>query len=339
MKTRTSFVALLLLAPSAASQALIVPTTDTRTVWAHASEGPLGNYVQEDEELIRASGFGLFQAFATAQVSGPNGFADGFAIIDSDIQDTRITVEGSTAGNGSLGPDLCGSGLLIGEVEFDVTAPSYFRFHGFVEGYDQGYGQAYLFDGADNYLGGIFGLAKGVVPFEDTGVMQPGPYRLEFRGNGGYCSPDSYAFTRIDVALDLTPMGTNFCSSSANSSGSAATIGFSGTSSLAANDLVLQGTGGPAGAFGLFVYSPSQGSAPVGDGTLCVGSPFRRLGAPVAADANGNASLALDLGAPPLTTWRGGVDAGSSWHFQWIFRDSVGTGINLSDGLTVNFAM
>lgn len=342
MKTRTQglcpfLITIPFLATTAGAQSLIVPTSDTRTVTAEATEGPYGQPIQQDEETIVAGGFGMFQARASAEVTSPMGFANAFASIQSDILADSITVEGNTAGNGGLGHGFCADAWITGGVVFDVTAPCHFRFHGFVEGYDSGVGQAYLYDSSGTFLGGVFGFAAGVVPFDDSGFLQPGSYSVEFNGNGGYCSPQSYSSTRLDITLDLTPLGDNYCTSSANSSGNAATLGFSGTTMISANDLVLEGSGGPPGTFGLFIFSPTEGATPAGNGTLCVGAPFQRLGSPVVADVNGNSSQAAPTLAGPLSTWMGGVQAGSTWNFQWIFRDSVGAGINLSDGLHLNF--
>lgn len=337
MKTRISLLLVPLLATTAAAQSLIVPTADTRTVSALATEGSTSNPTQQDQEVIVAPGFGLFQDSASASVSSPIGFADCFASIDSEILGDSITVSGNTAGNGGLEGEFCASAFIFGDVDFEVTAPCHFRFYGFVEGYDFGVGEASLYDSSGTYLGGVFGFAAGVVPFDDVGFLQPGSYTVEFRGNGGYCTPNSYSSTRLDITLDLTPMGVNYCTSTANSSGSAAVLGFSGTTSISGNDLTLEGSGGPAGSFGLFIYSPTVASLPVGDGTLCVGGPFRRLGSPVAADANGESRQVVPTLSGPLSTWMGGVQIGSTWNFQWIFRDTIGSGLNLSDGLSLSF--
>jgi predicted outer membrane repeat protein len=130
-------------------------------------------------------------------------------------------------------------------------------------------------------------------------------------------------------------VGVNYCVTSPNSAGPGATIGYTGSTSLAANDFTLTVTGCPPNKAGLFFYGPFQTSAPLGAGIRCVDSPSQRLSL-VNTDANGDASQALDLTVPPAA---GSINAGSVWSFQFWFRDPGfgGFNFNLSDGLEVKF--
>ena len=111
-------------------------------------------------------------------------------------------------------------------------------------------------------------------------------------------------------------------------------MGFSGSASLAANDLALTTSGLPVGTFGVYLYGPTQDNQPAGNGTLCVAQPFGRLGV-VVASAGGTSSLVLDTTNLP----GGAVNTGDTLHFQLWYRDRQGGGAgnNLSDGLQATF--
>ena len=129
----------------------------------------------------------------------------------------------------------------------------------------------------------------------------------------------------------------NFCLSLPNSSGQAGAITFTGSSSVAANDLVLHASACPPGQFGLFFYGSTQVFVPFGSGIRCVGGQLFRLQPPQTVDGSGSASLALDINAPanPL----GQVSVGQTWNYQFWFRDpgDGGAGTNQTDGLEVTF--
>jgi hypothetical protein len=133
-------------------------------------------------------------------------------------------------------------------------------------------------------------------------------------------------------------LGTNYCATAANSAGAGAVISAMGTSSIAANDLVLDS--GPMAPFepGIFYYGPDQIQVPFGDGNRCIGGsagsivrvfPFAQ------ADGSGNLQLAFDNTGPSHVQ----VVPGATLNFQAWFRDPAAgmTGFNLSDGLEVTF--
>ncbi|MBK7874880.1 MAG: LamG domain-containing protein [Planctomycetes bacterium] len=131
----------------------------------------------------------------------------------------------------------------------------------------------------------------------------------------------------------------NYCASTPNSSGHAATMGFTGSLSIAANDARLHVYDAPAGHAGLFFCGREPARLAFLDGYLCI-SPFTpglvRLPPVVVVDGDRHASRALDLAAPPSSVQ---VLPGDVWRFQFWFRDGAagGTGANLSDGLAVRF--
>jgi len=135
---------------------------------------------------------------------------------------------------------------------------------------------------------------------------------------------------------------SNYCTASLNSFGSGAQMGSSGSTSLAANDLVLSVNGALPNKPGLFYYGPAQASAPFGDGTRCVGAGgvgIFRLPPVQIADSLGTVTRAFDLSAPPASSGAGMISEGETWYFQYWYRDVAagGAGFNLSDGLAVDF--
>lgn len=128
---------------------------------------------------------------------------------------------------------------------------------------------------------------------------------------------------------------SNYCSSTVNSSGTNATISSSGSTSVAANDLVLEATGCPSSVQGLFFFGFSEANAPFGNGFRCIGPPFQRLPV-VPTGVLGTVSFPLDLNSPQVG---GAITVGSTAKFQYWFRDQgIGADFNLTDGLSATFA-
>jgi hypothetical protein len=129
---------------------------------------------------------------------------------------------------------------------------------------------------------------------------------------------------------------SNYCSTTPNSTGLFAMISRQGGESVAANNLLLTCADAVPSQFGIFFYGSGTAQVPFGNGTRCVDLPIQRL--PVVSIANdGRASYALDNTTPPTAT--GQITPGSTWHFQFWFRDPLagGSNYNLSDGLSVPF--
>lgn len=129
----------------------------------------------------------------------------------------------------------------------------------------------------------------------------------------------------------------NYCEAIPNSTGSAASIGMSGTTSLEANDLVLTVQGAPGNQLGLFLVGQNPAAIPVGNGTLCIGTPRYRVYPAVVTSASGSVAYPVDYGALP--TGAGELMEGSIWSFQFWFRDPAGGGArtNFTDGLMTGF--
>lgn len=123
----------------------------------------------------------------------------------------------------------------------------------------------------------------------------------------------------------------NYCTSNLNSIGTNATIGFTGTTSVATQDMSVTVSGVLPGKVGLFLYGASQTQLPLGDGFLCVTGGVVRMNPPLVADASGNGSRLVPIAA-------NGITAGSLLNFQYWYRDTASPGtFNLSDGLAVSF--
>lgn len=135
---------------------------------------------------------------------------------------------------------------------------------------------------------------------------------------------------------------TNYCTSTVNSSNNSCVMNYIGTPSLAANDLILVASGAPPGTFGIYFYGAGQTLSAFGDGFRCVsagGAGIFRFNPAQLTSIFGDALRAIDYNAPPANAGAGQLTAGSTWNFQFWFRDvpAGGTGFNLSDGLSITF--
>jgi len=132
-----------------------------------------------------------------------------------------------------------------------------------------------------------------------------------------------------------TCLATSFCQATPNSTGLPAVTSFTGSCSIAANDLSLHVGPLPDG-FGFFFYGQStQPGMPVGNGVLCLGSQLFR--SPPALASGSLLSAPFDLATPPVPAAT--ILSGSTWHFQLVFRDAPagGAGFNFSNGLELSF--
>ena len=139
------------------------------------------------------------------------------------------------------------------------------------------------------------------------------------------------------------PLPMTYCTTSVNTASyRGAQIFYEGTPSVTGADFTLTVDFAVPSQIGLFFYGPNQVQVPFGDGVLCVGAGARgffRL-APVNADANGTAIQALDFSGAPVGSGPGRIDPGSTWNFQYWFRDpgaASTNGFNLSNALQVAF--
>ncbi len=128
---------------------------------------------------------------------------------------------------------------------------------------------------------------------------------------------------------------SNYCFANPNSVNvNGANISILGSTSLAANDLTLLTSSCPTLSFGIYIFGDQQTQVFLGNGFLCVsGTPVYRLGV-AQADIFGTSFLTLDNQNLP-----GGlmINPGDTYNAQLWYRDSVGAGFNLSNGVEINF--
>ena len=135
---------------------------------------------------------------------------------------------------------------------------------------------------------------------------------------------------------------TNYCQTSPNSFGAGATIAPRGIPSIAENFFKVVANDAVPGQVGLFYYGGAAQQVSFGDGFRCVGSGGRgtyRLTPPAPIDGVGFAHHLVDFTIPPAGSGPGKIDPGSTWYFQFWYRDPMGagSGFNLTDGLEVTF--
>ncbi|MFT4539433.1 MAG: hypothetical protein ACI835_001880 [Planctomycetota bacterium] len=132
-----------------------------------------------------------------------------------------------------------------------------------------------------------------------------------------------------------------YCEGVPNSQGDGAHMRFAGSTSVANANAALGVEAAVPGEPGLFYYGASRVGAPFGDGTRCVSAGAYgqfRLGVPLTVASNGTAFKFLSFVSGVGNLNQGDLAAGSSWHFQFWYRDPAGvggSGFNLSDAITI----
>jgi hypothetical protein len=136
--------------------------------------------------------------------------------------------------------------------------------------------------------------------------------------------------------VDLFAQPQSYCTAAPNSVGPGALSHVTGSASIAANDLQLWSTGLPPGSVGVFAYGDAQANLPFGNGFQCLSGTTASF-APVLVSASGVATVDVDVNGPASTG--GLIGAGTTWNFQFTYRDVAGGGsqFNLTDATTVDF--
>jgi hypothetical protein len=131
-----------------------------------------------------------------------------------------------------------------------------------------------------------------------------------------------------------------YCETASNSAGLGAMLSPLGTASIGANDLGWTVNYAPASVNGFLFYGAGQATTPYGAGTLCVAAPRQRVPPVLATDASGALTRIVDLNLAPFGSGPSAVLAGSTWHFQFAYRDPTGAanGLNATNGVSVVFA-
>jgi len=143
--------------------------------------------------------------------------------------------------------------------------------------------------------------------------------------------------------VDPAPPCSNpilYCSATTNSTGLPAMIWYSGTTSVVENEFHVSAYDAPPHQFGLFFYGPNQIQLPFGDGFRCVGGGIYRLSPASLTDVFGIIDRHVDFNADPAASGGGAILPGSTWNFQFWYRDPAGpggSGFNLTEGLSAQF--
>lgn len=128
---------------------------------------------------------------------------------------------------------------------------------------------------------------------------------------------------------------TSYCVAGANSvtSNGSNLIPF-GSTSITANDMQLLATGMPSNSFAIWLHAENQVQSPLGDGFLCVNGAQIFRYAVVQSTIFGENFLVFDHNdlAPGSV-----INVGDTQNFQAWYRDSIGAGFNLTNGMSVTF--
>ncbi len=90
------------------------------------------------------------------------------------------------------------------------------------------------------------------------------------------------------------------------------------------NDLLLTVSDLPPFQPGIFFYGPFQAQVGSGNGWLCVGGMVVRVLPAQVPGPSGQIVLPIDLLGPPYNAGQGAILPGSTWNFQFWYRDPAG---------------
>lgn len=147
----------------------------------------------------------------------------------------------------------------------------------------------------------------------------------------------SAAFDGFVAIVDLFSDTVSYCPASANSTGMPGELFVTGSSRESENDLRLTAQDLPAGRFGRFMYGDTQTQVPWGAGTICVSGQAVGFDVQTIGPA-GRATLEVDN--MNLPGGGGQLLAGSTWNFQFVFRDAPAGNprwVNLTNAVQVMF--
>lgn len=147
---------------------------------------------------------------------------------------------------------------------------------------------------------------------------------FDFDGNG---QPDECQCTETYL----------YCLAGTNAAGKKAKIGYTGSTSITLNDLVLDVVDARPLELGLFVMAEFKFQKPWGGGYLCVTGNEQRYLPPVQLDETGAGAMALDVLDP--TSPAALIQPLAEWNFQFIYRDPKQSGVqfNSSNALHAQF--
>jgi hypothetical protein len=127
----------------------------------------------------------------------------------------------------------------------------------------------------------------------------------------------------------------SYCVTMPNSAGPGALIASSGSGSIAANDFVLTASACPPDRLGFFVYGLTPTQQVFGNGILCINNVAFQLPV-ISTSPVGTAAFPVNFNLLPAG---GQITSGSTWNFQFLFRDPTagGANFNLSNAQSATF--
>ena len=147
------------------------------------------------------------------------------------------------------------------------------------------------------------------------------------------------------VAVPFTSAGT-YCTAKPNEqpASEGARLDWSGDLNISSGSTTfeLSVTDASPNTTGQFFYGSSQIYQPFSYGIQCVGGAVHRLLPQVSTDSNGAISYTLDWNTIPVGSGPGQIHPGSTWNFQFQYRQPAGGGlpggVNFSDAISATFA-
>ena len=152
----------------------------------------------------------------------------------------------------------------------------------------------------------------------------PWHYQLDPTGLHGLANLPTSGRWIENQFTELLNAPASFCAAAARAG---ARIAYLGEPSVASEELILTITGAAPGAAGMFLFSPTQGQTPLGQGLLCLGAPLARVAGKITGP-NGEARARLHMGIGPF-------QPGTTYNFQFAYQ--VGATQFTSDALRVEF--
>lgn len=346
MKLTRWFFLAVWLAPNAPAQMTFL--SQTRYVEASASASQAQGSPLVDADRIDATDFGHFDESLTASVSSSSASGTATAEQTSHLSPSLISAEGITNATGGASlSSAFGSGTSTSsfEVTFEVTTTVDVTLSGGITYSQYGFVWVSLAPAQGGFLYDILpGPGPGGMPIQASMTLDPGQYVLlgdAFAAGSGdeWISYSDYTNFNVQLTAVPHPVGTSDCEApSLNSNSTRATLRATGTDVVSSADLILRASGAIPGEAGLVFYGQPQVPVSFGGGTLCLGGALYRLSPVVQSDASGGASLPIDFNAWPVDSGAGAFASGSTWSFQYWYRDPGDpTGFSVSDRLTISF--
>ena len=276
-----------------------------------------------------ASGEGLW--------SGPIHYQGRVRVLSGATGATLLEVRGDMTRR-NLGISISGVGDANGDGVPDLVVGSE---HG--ESMFDGSGWAYVLSGAGGTTLALIesGEENDYFARAVTGVGDlNGDGLADFAVSAPAFDPAYAAGARVETFLSGCPEPTRYCFAAANSTGIGAQLVHEGGPSIVVDNMELVVRQAPPGMLGTFFYGPGAAQTPFGDGFLCVGGGIVRLGTVQTIPASGTLARAIDFDHAPASTGPGQILPGSTWNFQFWYRDPagpLGNGFNLSDALSATF--